>query len=45
MKGHSFVLRRPGLLRGLLLSFVAASALAWAGAASARIRSTKTRRS
>ena len=36
MKDQSLVLRRPGLLKGLLLSLVAASALAWAGAASAQ---------
>ncbi len=36
MKDHSLILRRPGLLRGLLLSLVAASAFAWAGAASAQ---------
>ena len=41
MKGYSLVLRRPGLLRGLLLSFVAASALAWAGAASAQSAAQK----
>ena len=36
MKDHSLILRRPGLLRGLLLSLVATSAFAWAGAASAQ---------
>jgi multiple sugar transport system substrate-binding protein len=36
MKDLSRVLRRLGLLRGLLLSLVAASAVAWAGAASAQ---------
>jgi multiple sugar transport system substrate-binding protein len=36
MKDLSRVLRRLGLLRGLLLSLVAASALAWAGAAGAQ---------
>src|SRR5258706_14666121 len=36
MKDHPYVLRRQGLLSGLLLSLVAASAFAWAGAASAQ---------
>src|SRR5882724_3356562 len=41
MKDHSHVLRRQGLLRGLLLSLVAASAFAWAGAASAQSAAQK----
>ena len=41
MKDHSLILRRPGLLRGLLLSLVAASAFAWAGAASAQSAAQK----
>jgi multiple sugar transport system substrate-binding protein len=36
MNGSSRILRRLGLHRGWLLSFVAASALAWAGAANAQ---------
>ena len=41
MKGYSLVLRRQGLLRGLLVSLVAASAFAWAGAASAQSAAQK----
>src|SRR5262249_11453086 len=38
---HSSVLRRQGLRKGLLLSFVAASALAWASVASAQSAAQK----
>lgn len=41
MKDHPHALRRQGLLRSLLLSLVAASAFAWAGAASAQSAAQK----
>ena len=36
MKGQSLILRRSGLLRGLLLTIATTTALAWVGAASAQ---------
>ena len=36
MKGQSLVLRRPGLLRVLLLTIATTTALAWIGVASAQ---------